>query len=162
MSKERRHPEARREFLALFGGAVMSLSLLGIGGCVPEEAEPPPTTDDDPTQRDDLPPERSDTSSPDATEQAARASEPAAAASEDIPKLDESDTMAQALGYTQDASKVDPQQFPSRAAADNGNEFCRTCVHYQAPPDTEWGPCTIFRGKLVNADGWCSAWAATA
>lgn len=159
MSNQQRRPETRRQFLMLFGGAVMSLPLLGISGCAPEEANPPPTSDDDPTQRDDIPPEQSGTSSPNAAEQRTTA---APEAVDEMPKLDESDTMAQALGYKHDASDIDPQQFPSRANADSANEFCKNCVHYQLPPDTEWAPCTIFPGKLVHAEGWCSAWAATA
>ncbi len=157
--------ETRREFLLVFGGAALSLPLLG---CAPEEAEPPPTSDNDPRDPgtdNPVPPgqtaselgQRPDQVGGESPQQAG-GQQPAA----DMPKLEESDAMAQALGYKHDAGDVNTQQFPSRADPGSADEFCHNCVHYQGPPDQQWAPCTIFPGKLVNADGWCSAWAAKA
>jgi hypothetical protein len=129
-----------------------SLPLLSIGACTPEEANPPPTTDDEPEDNTPNP------GTPAAAESAPTGQAPAAA--EEMPKLDENSQTAQALGYKHDASRVDATQFPSRGDADSANELCKNCVQFQAPPDQQWGPCTIFPGKLVNADGWCSAYVA--
>lgn len=152
---EHARPETRREFLILVGGSVVSMPLLGMSACAPEEAEPPPVTDDEPTPKDAdaaLPePSASEPSTP---------AEQAPADTREMPKLDENSQTAQALGYKHDASQVDAEQFPSRADADSANEFCKNCLQFQAPPDRQWGPCTIFPGNLVNADGWCSAYVA--
>jgi hypothetical protein len=179
MNKERTkrqvQGDSRREFLFVVGGAVLSLPLFGLGGCAPEEAEPPPTTDTDPRDPgtdDPVPPDQpaselgqrpDQVGGPDpAPEGAGGQQQPQSVPPDaaDMPKLEESDAMAQALGYKHDASDVDFEQFPSRADADSADQFCKNCVHYQASPDVQWAPCTIFPGKLVNADGWCSAWAA--
>lgn len=157
--------ESRRQFLLLLGGAAISLSLLAAGGCTPDEAEPPPTSDPDPRDQgtDDPVPAGQPASELGQRPEQAGGAEPSSEQERALlPRLDESDSMAQALGYKHDASRVDPEQFPTRAGPDGANEFCRNCVHYQASPDAAWAPCTIFPGKLVNADGWCSAWAATA
>jgi hypothetical protein len=161
MSSPQTPPESRREFLLLVGGAALSLPLLYLGGCAPEEAEPPPTTDEDPTEGTDdpVPPDQQASELGQQPEQAGGI-EQAPAETGELPKLEESDAMAQALGYKHDAGEVDIGQFPSRADADGANEFCRNCTHFQAAPDAQWAPCTIFPGKSVNADGWCSAWAA--
>ncbi len=63
---------------------------------------------------------------------------------DDPPKLEESDTMAKTLGYINASEK--PEQL------------CKGCQLYQAEPDVEWGPCIIFPGKVVNANGWCKSW----
>lgn len=154
---------SRRHFLLLLGGAAVSLPLLTLTGCTPEEAQPPPTSDPDPRDQntDDPVPPGQPASEPGQHPDQAGGPDPDAAQSATLPRLDESDSMAQALGYKHDASRVDPEQFPSRAGPDSANEFCKNCVHYQAPADVQWAPCTIFPGKLVNADGWCSAWATT-
>lgn len=175
---EKRHarPGSRREFLLVFGGAALSLPLLG---CAPEEAEPPPTSDGNPRDRgtdDPVPPDQTaselgqrpdQAGGPDpqsgqreegAQQQESGESPSVPPETADMPKLEESDAMAQALGYKHDASDVNLEQFPSRGSG--ANEFCHNCVHYQAPPEQQWAPCTIFPGKLVNTDGWCSAWAA--
>jgi hypothetical protein len=153
----------RRRFLYLLCGAAASLPWLP--GCTPpEEAEPPPTNDTDPTDQnsdDPVPPGQSASELGQQPEQAG-GPDPESGNTAMLPRLDESDTMAQALGYKHDAAQVNAQQFPSRADPKSANEFCKNCVHFQAPPDKQWAPCTIFPGKLVNADGWCSAWAAQA
>ena len=155
MSERATRPETRREFLLLIGGSIAALPLLGLSACAPEEAEPPPTTDDDPAGN------RPDTGTPAAAESAPpAAAEQAPAMTEEMQRLDEDSQTAQALGYRHDASQVDTEQFPSRGDADSANELCKNCSQYQASPDQQWGPCTIFPGKLVNADGWCSAYVA--
>lgn len=77
------------------------------------------------------------------------------AAAQDMPKLDESDPMAQSLKYTHDASSVDAASRPNPAEEQN----CANCALIQGEEGSEWRPCQIFPGKLVNVDGWCSVWA---
>lgn len=72
------------------------------------------------------------------------------ARSQDLPKLSEDSPMAQALKYHHDASEV---QGGRQQGA-----LCSNCQLFTAVGDGQWGTCTAFPGKLVNADGWCSAW----
>jgi len=65
-------------------------------------------------------------------------------------QLDPASGPAQALNYTPDAAG-------SPRSADHHR--CAVCVHYQGSTGDDDGPCNIFQGKLVNADGWCSAFA---
>ena len=69
-------------------------------------------------------------------------------------RLDEKDPQAQALGYMHDATKVDKAKFKNYQPG----QTCANCQQYQGKPKDEWGGCTIFAGKQVNAKGWCSAW----
>lgn len=71
----------------------------------------------------------------------------------ELPRLDEADRSAKALSYVHDAARVD-------AATRGGAErICRTCRFYTDATAT-WGPCTLFPGKAVNAEGWCRGWVA--
>jgi hypothetical protein len=72
----------------------------------------------------------------------------------DPPHVSLSDPIAQALGYTEDASKVDPHSSPNYQAGDK----CANCLQDSGPPGQTWGPCKIFAGKLVNTNGWCRAY----
>ena len=72
-------------------------------------------------------------------------------------KVAESDPTAKALGYLHDATAVDTQKYPNRATPEGQKQFCHNCKLYEAGADG-WGGCSIFPGKLVNAEGWCSAW----
>lgn len=66
----------------------------------------------------------------------------------------ESQSQAKALGYKTDASKIDSANFPKYAAG----QKCATCQMYVAQsPGTAAGPCAIYPGKLVSAEGWCDA-----
>ena len=65
---------------------------------------------------------------------------------EELPKLEEQDAMAMALGY--------------QAASGNPEQICANCSLYHSDADTEWGNCAIFPGKLVAASGWCKSWVA--
>lgn len=70
-------------------------------------------------------------------------------------KLDEKDPQATALGYVDDATRVDKKKYPAHAAG----QVCGNCALYQGKPGEASGPCPLFGGKLVSAKGWCSAWA---
>ena len=59
-------------------------------------------------------------------------------------QLSESDPMAMALAY--------------KNVTENPEQNCANCQLYQAEAGEEMGPCVIFQGKLVAADGWCKSW----
>jgi hypothetical protein len=72
----------------------------------------------------------------------------------DAPKVSETEPQAVALGYVLDASKADKVKFPKYAPG----QKCAICQFYQAAPTAPWAPCTIFGGKQVAANAWCSAY----
>ena len=72
----------------------------------------------------------------------------------DAPKVAESDPTAQALGYKEDASKVDKAKFAKYAPG----EDCGNCSFYQGKAADPYAPCPMFAGKQVAAKGWCSAY----
>jgi hypothetical protein len=73
------------------------------------------------------------------------------AGGKDLPHLDPSDPTAKALGYSDDATKVDKTKFPAYKAGAK----CSTCNFFQGT--TGYGPCQIFPGKAVNSNGWCAS-----
>jgi len=62
-----------------------------------------------------------------------------------------SNPLAQSLGYTEDATKVDAAKYDSFKPGQN----CKGCRFYQGVAGKPYGPCQIFSGKDVNANGWC-------
>lgn len=68
-------------------------------------------------------------------------------------RVSESDPLAQSLGYKDNAAQVDKSKFSTYKAG----EKCSACRFFQGPARQPYGPCQIFSGKLVNADGWCSS-----
>lgn len=75
-----------------------------------------------------------------------------------LPHLSPSDPLAQSLGYTENASKVDKARFPNYKPG----ERCEKCRFFQGTPGQQYGPCQIFAGKAVNAGGWCASFNAKA
>jgi hypothetical protein len=69
------------------------------------------------------------------------------------PHLSESDPTAKALGYTEDASKVDKTKFP----AFKPGAHCATCNFFQGKATDAYAPCQIFPGKAVAGKGWCAS-----
>ncbi|MGF6773494.1 hypothetical protein P3T18_006008 [Paraburkholderia sp. GAS199] len=69
-------------------------------------------------------------------------------------KLAESDPKAQAVGYKEDASKVDKAKFPDYAAG----QTCANCSLFQGKTTDAYGGCTLFGDKQVAARGWCSSY----
>ena len=59
-------------------------------------------------------------------------------------QLSADDPTAKALNYT-----------PSSTV--EGSK-CANCKYVQGADGEQYRPCNIFPNKLVNADGWCSAW----
>jgi hypothetical protein len=69
--------------------------------------------------------------------------------------VDENSPTAKALDYHADASKV---TNPKRKK----DQFCHNCQFFQGTAKDKPGPCTVFQGKDVAANGWCSTWVAKA
>ncbi len=59
-------------------------------------------------------------------------------------QLQASDPTAQALKYTPKSSEP--------------NATCGNCMYIQGKEGEQYRPCAIFPGKLVDVDGWCTAW----
>lgn len=68
-------------------------------------------------------------------------------------KADENDPAAKGIGYKVDGSKVDAAKYPMWAK----DKKCSNCALYQGKAEP-WGACPLLGGKLVAANGWCSAW----
>ena len=65
----------------------------------------------------------------------------------DLPPVTEADPTAKALGYVEDASKTADAKHKAGAN-------CVNCQFYSGGA-TGRGPCQLFPGKSVNANGWC-------
>ncbi|MCG5078703.1 high-potential iron-sulfur protein [Paraburkholderia tagetis] len=72
----------------------------------------------------------------------------------DAPVLSESDPTAKALGYKEDATKVDKSKFARYQAG----QTCANCQLYGGKPGSTTGPCPTYGNKLVYAKGWCNAY----
>ena len=70
-------------------------------------------------------------------------------------RVPENDPVAMALGYVEDATKVDAKKYPQYKAG----QICENCALYTGPAGKEDGPCTIFQNRLVTAKGWCATYA---
>jgi hypothetical protein len=77
-----------------------------------------------------------------------RAAEPA--------RLDVNDPAALALGYVENAARVDVKKYPSYVKGSN----CENCLQLAGKAGNNYRPCGLFPGKLVSVSGWCSGWAA--
>lgn len=69
---------------------------------------------------------------------------------DDLPNVSEDDPVVVSLKYVHDASKSSDRS--------NTDALCSNCQLYTGGVGSEWGPCSIFPGKSVNANGWCTAW----
>ncbi|WP_250455595.1 high-potential iron-sulfur protein [Caballeronia sp. ATUFL_M2_KS44] len=77
-----------------------------------------------------------------------------ARANAEAPHLSEADPAAVAVGYKEDAAKVDRAKYPNFAA----DQTCANCSLFQGKSTDAWGGCTLFSGKDVAAKGWCASW----
>jgi hypothetical protein len=72
-----------------------------------------------------------------------------------VQKLDPRDPQAVSLGYTDNTTTVDQSKYPKH----DKTQMCSKCQFYQtAQQQGKIAPCTIFGGKGVSANGWCSAY----
>jgi hypothetical protein len=65
--------------------------------------------------------------------------------------VSETDPQATALGYKADATKAEKRT--------DATAMCSNCNFYSGKAGEASGPCALFQGKLVAANGWCTAWA---
>jgi High potential iron-sulfur protein len=70
------------------------------------------------------------------------------------PMLDEKDAQAVALGYVADTTKADAKKYTKHSK----DQLCSNCQLYTGKAGDKAGPCSLFAGKQVAANGWCSAW----
>jgi hypothetical protein len=77
-----------------------------------------------------------------------------ALAADAAPHVTPTDPMAVSLSYFEDSSKVDVKKFPTYAAG----QRCSTCLQYKGQASDTFGPCTLFAGKVVSANGWCKVY----
>ena len=69
-------------------------------------------------------------------------------AAESGDKVDESDDLAQQLGYRHDASQAEGHK---------AGQACQGCAFFQGDANADWGGCIVFGGRQVNAQGWCQS-----
>jgi len=87
----------------------------------------------------------------------------AAGVSADLPPppfvpVSEDDPLADAMGFRQDAARVDARYFPTRKLAAARTEFCGDCLLYR-PLNESWGRCVVMiPDGVVNVIGWCGRW----
>ena len=72
----------------------------------------------------------------------------------DLPKLDENDPQAKAMGYVADTNKADKAKYAKHTVA----QKCDNCQLFQGKVGDAQGPCPLFSGKVVAGNGWCSAY----
>jgi len=72
-----------------------------------------------------------------------------------IPKLDENDAQAIALGYKANNAMVDAKKYPAHATG----QACKNCQLYPGKSTDAAGSCPLYAGKMVAGSGWCSAYA---
>jgi hypothetical protein len=69
-------------------------------------------------------------------------------------KVSEKDPTAVALGYLEDAKKVDATKNPNYKPGQD----CANCVQLVGKEGDAYRPCNVFGGKQVAAKGWCKVW----
>lgn len=75
------------------------------------------------------------------------------AVASELPKVEEADPLAASLKYKHDATQAPRVDKAGTPAA---QQLCSNCQLAQG--EGEWLGCSIFPGKAVNANGWCTAW----
>ena len=77
-----------------------------------------------------------------------------AAAEQILPHMDENESLARAMGYVHDATKLDSNKVPQYKAGST----CANCMQLKGQEGEDWRPCALFTGKLVSSHGWCKVW----
>jgi hypothetical protein len=67
----------------------------------------------------------------------------------DLPLVSPDDPTAKAVNYVEDVAK---------AKAAKPGSTCANCTLYTGAAGSAQGPCGLFPGKQVKAEGWCTAW----
>src|ERR1700731_2773467 len=64
-------------------------------------------------------------------------------------RLDEKDPAAVALGYVENAARVDVKKYPGFVKGST----CENCLQLQGSAGGNYRPCSLFPGKLVAVGG---------
>lgn len=70
-------------------------------------------------------------------------------------RVSPTESLAKALGYTENATTVDRSRFPTYKPG----QMCEKCRFFKGTAGQTWGPCQIFMNKDVNVHGWCASFA---
>ncbi len=54
--------------------------------------------------------------------------------------------------------KMQTRKHWSTHASPNPEQRCKNGQLYSGEDGADWGPCNIFPGEVVNAEGWCKSW----
>ena len=82
----------------------------------------------------------------------------AASAAKKLPLVNpKTDPMAKTLDYVEKGSDVDKKKYP-KFKMDQKCSNCQLYTDKKAIAKDAWGPCVIFPGKSVAAEGWCKSW----
>ncbi|MCG6940043.1 MAG: high-potential iron-sulfur protein [Thiohalocapsa sp.] len=82
----------------------------------------------------------------------------AAAYAQDVPAVDPAtDPTAQALKYHPDATTAD-RAGAARPGLPPDEQFCHNCNFSQPYAEEGYESCTLFPGKKVASNGWCTSW----
>lgn len=71
-----------------------------------------------------------------------------------LPPVEADNPTGKALGYVEDASKVDAVKYKQHQAG----QICDNCRLVQGKAGDARRPCQLFPGKSVAAKGWCAGW----
>ncbi len=140
---------SRRDLLRALSSGVVLLPVAGLVACSGDQSPPAQKPAPAPAAPPAAPPP-AETAAPQAMPESATPS-----STSQLAKLSEDDPIAVALGYKHDATTVDTAKYPRYQSG----QICRNCSLYQGKADEEWGLCTLFPGKQVNAQGWCASYA---
>ena len=136
----------RRLILKVLGSSAVMAPFLSISACSGEKSAPPDSAPGNLTPAD-----RGETSVPPQPEAPVEGT----TADSALPQLTEDDPQAIALSYVADATRVDSAKFPRYETG----QTCANCALFLDEEGSQFAPCSIFAGKLVNAAGWCSVYA---
>ena len=136
----------RRRTLKVIGGSALTLLIGGVSSC-----------SDDDSSSDQVSSGGTDraSGSPGTTAESIPAALDDSVTGADLSRLDQSLPQAQAFAYVNDAATVDSAAQPAYQAG----QACANCSLFQGDDGDEWGPCSIFPGRAVNAAGWCMVYA---
>jgi hypothetical protein len=72
----------------------------------------------------------------------------------DTTHLSPDDPAAKAVGYVEDAGKVDKARYPKFV----DGQKCTGCSLFQGKLTDAWGGCLVFGNKQVAGPGWCTSY----
>jgi hypothetical protein len=78
------------------------------------------------------------------------------ASAAEAPRLNVKDPAAIAVGYVEQANQTDVKKYRSYVQGST----CENCLQLQGSTGPRYRPCSLFPGKVVCVDGWCSGWTA--